>query len=148
MRPLGRLPLVGGFVQHLVIRYQSGASDSLPVVTQKNEMTRLIKNIFITILASTVISCNGQAKKVKQSLQAEKGSEMVKIPIPENGFSNTYLDKDGTLWFSSNGGGIFHYDGKAFKNYTEKNGLSSNQACSITSDHKNNMALRDFIWVG
>jgi ligand-binding sensor domain-containing protein len=107
--------------------------------TQKNEMTRLIKNIFITILASTVISCYGQVKKEKQSLQAEKGSEMVKIPVPENGFSNAYLDKDGTIWFSSNGGGIFHYDGKAFKNYTEKNGLSSNQVYSITSDHKNNM---------
>ncbi|MFZ1562029.1 MAG: two-component regulator propeller domain-containing protein [Saprospiraceae bacterium] len=102
-------------------------------------MIQLIKNIFITILAATVISCNGQVKKEKQSLQAEQGSEMVKIQIPENGFSNAYLDKDGSIWFSSNGGGIYHYDGKTFKNYTEKNGLSSNQVFSIVSDNKNNL---------
>ena len=102
-------------------------------------MIQLIKNIFITILAATVISCNGQVKNGKHSLQAEQGSEMVKIPIPENGFSNAYLDKDGSIWFSSNGGGIYHYDGKTFKNYTEKNGLSSNQVFSIVSDNKNNL---------
>jgi ligand-binding sensor domain-containing protein len=102
-------------------------------------MIQLIKNIFITILAATVISCNGQVKNEKQFLQAEQGTEMVKIPIPENGFSNAYLDKDGSIWFSSNGGGIYHYDGKTFKNYTEENGLSSNHIYSITSDHKNNL---------
>lgn len=102
-------------------------------------MIQLLKNIFITILAVTVISCNGQVKNENQSLQAEQGSEMVKIPIPENGFSNAYLDKDGSIWFSSNGGGIYRYDGKAFKNYTEKNGFSSNQVFSIVSDHKNNL---------
>lgn len=105
-------------------------------------MIPLIKNTFITILAATFISCNGQVKKEKRSLQAEKVSETVKIPIPENGFSNAYLDKDGTIWFSSNGGGIYHYNGKAFKNYTEENGISSNQVYSITSDDKNN------IWFG
>ncbi|MEQ9377991.1 MAG: two-component regulator propeller domain-containing protein [Imperialibacter sp.] len=98
-----------------------------------------MKNMFITILAAIAISCNGQVQKEQQTLQAEKGSEMVKIPVPKNGFSDAYLDKDGSIWFCSNGGGIYHYNGKAFKNYTEENGLSSNQVYSITSDHNNNM---------
>ena len=90
-------------------------------------------------MVSLVISCNGQVKKEKQSLKTEKVLEVIKIPIPKNGFSNAYVDKDSTLWFSSNGGGIYHYDGKSFKNYTEENGLSSNQVYSITSDYKNNL---------
>lgn len=102
-------------------------------------MIQLIKNIFITILAVALISCNGQVQKEKLSVKVEKAPETSKIPVPQYGFSNGYVDKDGTLWFSSNGGGIYHYDGKSFKNYTEKNGLSSNQVYSITSDHKNNM---------
>ena len=102
-------------------------------------MKYIFRNITLLVLFLIVISCNGQVKREKRSLQAEQGSEMVKIPIPENGFSNAYLDKDGSIWFSSNGGGIYHYDGKTFKNYTEKNGLSSNQVFSIVSDNKNNL---------
>ena len=102
-------------------------------------MKYIFRNITLLVLFLIVISCNGQVKREKRSLQAEQGSEMVKIPIPENGFSNAYLDKDGSIWFSSNGGGIYHYDGKTFKNYTEENGLSSNQVFSIVSDNKNNL---------
>ena len=108
-----------------------------------NQETRTMKfmfrNITLLILVSLVISCNGQVKKEKQSLKAEKGSEIAKIPIPTNGFSNAYVDKDGTIWLSSNGGGIYHYDGITFENYTQEDGLSSNQVYSITSDHENNL---------
>ena len=101
-------------------------------------MNLIFRHIFLLILFSTLISCNGQIKKEKTALNVEKVSEVNKIPVPKNGFSNAYLDKDGTLWFSSNGGGIYHYDGKTFKNYTKKNGLNSNQVYSITSDHQKN----------
>ena len=102
-------------------------------------MKFIIRNITLLILFSIVNSCNGQVeKKEKLSLKVEKASEVNKIPVPKNGFSNAYLDKDGSLWFSSNGGGIYHYDGKTFKNYTKKNGLNSNQVYSITSDHQKN----------
>lgn len=102
-------------------------------------MKFIFRNIPLLILVSTFISCKGQVKNDKPSSDDEKVIEVIKFPVPKNGFSNAYLDKDGTIWFSSNGGGIYHYDGKAFKNYTEENGLSSNQVYSITSDHKNNM---------
>jgi ligand-binding sensor domain-containing protein len=103
-------------------------------------MKFIIRNITLLILFSIVNSCNGQVeKKEKLSLKVEKASEVNKIPVPKNGFSNAYLDKDGTLWFSSNAGGVYHYNGKTFKHYTEKNGLSSNRVFSIVPDLKNNL---------
>ena len=100
-------------------------------------MKFIFRHIILLILVSIVISCNGQVKNEKLSLNVEKVSEVNKIPVPKNGFSNGYVDKNGTLWFTSNGGGIYHFDGKTFKNYTEKDGLSSNQVFSIVADHKN-----------
>ena len=102
-------------------------------------MIRLIERIFLLILSSTIISCDGQFKSNNQSIESEKISEVNKIPLPKNGFRGAYLDLDGSLWFNSNGGGTYHYDGKIVENYTEENGLSSNQVYSITSDSKNNL---------
>ena len=85
-----------------------------------------------------ITSCKGQVKEENQSLKVEKASEAIKIPVPKGGFSNGYADKDETIWFTSNTG-VYHFDGKTFKNYTEKDGLSSNRVFSIVSDHKNNL---------
>jgi ligand-binding sensor domain-containing protein len=113
---------------------------TLAETNKKRQMKFIIRNITILILFSIVNSCNGQVeKKEKLSLKVEKASEVNKIPVPKNGFSNAYLDKDGSLWFSSNGGGVYHYNGKTFKHYTEKNGLSSNRVFSIVPDLKNNL---------
>ena len=90
-------------------------------------------------MLSSFLSCNGQVKNEKQSVDQEKTSQTIKIPNPKNGFSNGFVDKDGTLWFSSNGGGVYRYDGKTIKNFNETNGLSSNQVFTITSDEKNNL---------
>lgn len=102
-------------------------------------MKTLIRNTVLLILSSTIISCNGQAKENKKIDKIEKTQVASKIPVPKNGFSRGFVDKDGTLWFSSNGGGVFHYNGITFKNYTEKNGLSSNQVFSITLDQNDNL---------
>ena len=77
-------------------------------------MTFIFKNSHVFILVSVFISCNGQVKNEKPSADTEKVAEDMKISVPENGFSNAYLDKDGSIWFSSNGGGIYHYDGKTY----------------------------------
>jgi ligand-binding sensor domain-containing protein len=115
------------------------STSPLTVTKKKRKMKFIFRNIALLILFPMVMSCNGQVQKEKLSHKVEKVSEANKIPVPKNGFSNGYVDKDGTLWFTSNGGGVYHYDGKTFKNYTEKNGLSSNQVFSIVSDHKNNL---------
>jgi ligand-binding sensor domain-containing protein len=102
-------------------------------------MKFILRNTTIFVFTLLIISCNGQVIEKKQSQNTKKTSEIAKIPVPKNGFSNAHVDKDNSLWFSSNGGGVYHFDGKAFINYTVKDGLSSNQVYSITSDHKNNL---------
>lgn len=97
------------------------------------------RNIILLILSSIFISCNGQVKNKKQSPTVQKVSELNKIAVPENGFSSGLLDNKGNLWFASNGGGVFFFDGKTFTNYTKKDGLNSNQVFSIIEDNKNNL---------
>lgn len=102
-------------------------------------MNLIFRQIVLLVLFLTFISCNEQVNNKKRSLNEDEFYVVNKIPVPENGFSNAYVDKDGTIWFSSNAGGVYHYDGKAFKNYTKKNGLSSNRVFSIVPDRKNNL---------
>ena len=118
---------------------EGGTLTTQLAVTKRTKMKFEFRNITLLILFSVVISCNGQVQKEKLALKVEKVSEVNKIPVPKNGFSNAYVDKDGTLWFTSNSGGVYHYDENKFKNYTEKNGLSSNQVYSIISDSENNL---------
>ena len=101
-------------------------------------MKLTLRNISLLILVSSFVSCNGQVKNDKPSPEVEKVTEVIKIPLPKDGFSNGFLDIDGTIWFTSSNG-IYHFDGKTCKNYTMKDGLSSNQVFSIASDHKNNL---------
>ncbi len=61
-------------------------------------------------------------------------SNVNKIELPENGFYCGFKDKKGDLWFGSNGGGVFRYDGASFIKFTEEDGLSNNQVCAITED--------------
>lgn len=65
----------------------------------------------------------------------------------EQGMSSSYIrsiieDKNGNIWFGTNGSGLSKYDGKSFTHYTEKNGLSNGTILSILEDKKGN------IWVG
>ena len=65
----------------------------------------------------------------------------------KNGFSNGKTwsiieDKNGIIWLSSYGYGVFQYSGNSFTNYNEKKGLSSNNVRCIFEDSKNN------IWIG
>ncbi|HEV7506172.1 MAG TPA: two-component regulator propeller domain-containing protein [Thermoanaerobaculia bacterium] len=48
-------------------------------------------------------------------------------------------DKAGNLWFGTTGEGVYRYDGKSFTNFTEKDGLSSNDVWSIYEDKVGNL---------
>ena len=65
----------------------------------------------------------------------------------DQGMSSSYIrciikDKNGNLWFGTNGNGLSKYDGKSFMHYTQKNGLSNNTVLSLIEDSKGN------IWIG
>lgn len=49
-----------------------------------------------------------------------------------------HKDKKGNLWFGSDDAGVSVYDGKKFKTFNEKDGLSP-KAAAITHDSKNNI---------
>ncbi len=51
-------------------------------------------------------------------------------------------DRAGNLWFGTTGAGVFRYDGKSFRNFTVKDGLSGNTVYSILEDRAGN------IWLG
>jgi ligand-binding sensor domain-containing protein len=97
-----------------------------------------IKFYSILILAFFVISCNGQNQP---KLSNHKVSEPFVIK-PENGFNNGFLDRKGIIWFGSNGGGVYRYDGVSFTNITTKDGLSNNEIRAIIEDNDGN------IWFG
>jgi len=67
------------------------------------------------------------------------------INITKNsGLSNATImsiieDKKGNLWFSSDGKGVWRYDGKSFKNFDTKDGLLNNSVFSIIEDKKGNL---------
>lgn len=53
-----------------------------------------------------------------------------------------FIDSGGNLWVATNGKGLFHFDGKRFRNFTTKDGLSSDVVFDIWEDKDQN------IWVG
>lgn len=50
-------------------------------------------------------------------------------------------DSKGNMWFGSKGGGLSIYDGKTFKNYNSKNGLSHDNIYSIIEDKHRNIIV-------
>ena len=51
------------------------------------------------------------------------------------------LDKDGNLWFSIRGEGVYRYDGKSFINFTTEDGLCNNDAGAIIQDRAGNILI-------
>lgn len=52
-----------------------------------------------------------------------------------------YEDKNGVLWFGTNGDGICRYDGLKMQYFTKKDGLAGNQINGITEDKKGDIWL-------
>lgn len=66
--------------------------------------------------------------------------------LPELGINDICLDADSSLWISTAGGGIINYKepGGAVKQYTNKDGLSSNTVCGMLRDDKNNLWISTY----
>lgn len=99
----------------------------------------------LSVLILSVTCCNGQGKSSPPRTQAKsapKGQRSVspsypKIRrsrgIPSGNIGCELQDKDGNLWFSAGGEGVFRYDGKSFINFTEKDGLCGSAGKVIQS---------------
>jgi ligand-binding sensor domain-containing protein len=95
------------------------------------------------------ISCNEQTKTKSDSANETKTipAAQPKIIRTQGSDKNQNVqcglqDKEGNLWFGTSGEGVYCYDGKSFANFTEKDGLCSNDILSILEDKTGN------IWFG
>lgn len=93
------------------------------------------------------------ARGVLRSVPAEdrKGEKLLPagkasfIDITENtGLSNSAVmsmmeDKNGNIWFCTDGQGAWRYDGTSFKNFTTEDGLINNSVFSVVEDKKGNL---------
>jgi len=53
-----------------------------------------------------------------------------------------FMNRDGTLWIGTDGGGVYSLKNSVWKNYSTRNGLSNNHINSIVADFQGN------IWIG
>ncbi|TPV35373.1 hypothetical protein FJ651_00175 [Paucihalobacter ruber] len=92
---------------------------------------RLTK-ILLTISISTFLfSCNGQVNTEKKSTTSNELLIEKNKPALDNKIWVIYQDSNEQYWFGSNGNGIYHFDGEKIKQFTEENGLVSNQIRGI-----------------
>ena len=87
-------------------------------------------------------SCHGQVKttlpndrkKERKTITATQ-AKMIRTQGAVSGTVGCELqDKDGNLWFSAGGEGVYRYDGKTFTNFTTKDGLIDNEVSAIIED--------------
>ena len=131
--------------------------------TQKSPVTITAKAPAITLLdtcASPRSIAIPQKKNDSYVIKSEDGSTTIQLVPPEirsagflvpvenfttrNGLTHNavvrgYIDKSGSLWFATYGGGVSRYDGKSFTNYTNAQGLASNNVWSICEDKAGNL---------
>lgn len=103
---------------------------------------KLKSHIFSLLLGSIIFSsCNGQTSTSKTTnKQTEQHPKIIRTLGSKNeNVGCELVDKEGNLWFSIRGEGAYLYDGKAFTNFTTKDGLCSNNVGSIIQDRAGNI---------
>jgi len=109
-----------------------------------------LKTKIYTILTLMVFTaCNGQvhtdSPKHRVS-QLKASSESHSIIIRTLGVKSGNLtcelqDRDGNLWFSTSGEGVYRFNGESFTNFTTKDGLCDNDAGDIIQDKAGNILI-------
>lgn len=71
-------------------------------------------------------------KKPLQHLSEKDG-------LANNGVNDILEDKNGNMWFATHHGGVSHYDGKTFTNYTTDGTITGDEVWSLFQDSKGNI---------
>ncbi len=98
------------------------------------------------LFVNLISSCNGQVKNdLQQSEPKTIEGNHPKIVRTQGAASGNVTcelqDRDGNLWFSTTGEGIYRFDGKSFTNFTSKDGLSDNTTRAIIQDKSGNILI-------
>ncbi|MFZ4522115.1 MAG: ligand-binding sensor domain-containing protein [Bacteroidales bacterium] len=103
--------------------------------------------LFVSILF-IVTSCNGQVKtdlpknNVSEAPIKDGQTKIVRTQGATSGNIGCELqDRDGNLWFSAGGEGVYRFDGKSFTNFSTKEGLCDNNASAIIQDKSGNILI-------
>ena len=92
---------------------------------------------FLFFLCVLTLSCNLQNKETqKNSYTIDKSNPELSQQIWK-----IYQDQEENYWFGSDGNGVFHYDGKHLKQYTQKDGLIDNNIRRIQGDKLGNIFI-------
>ncbi len=113
------------------------------------KINRLKTKICTLLTLFTFAFCNGQVKtdSTKDSISQEKASTenhpmMIRTQGVKSGNVNCELqDRDGNLWFSVGGEGIYRYNGESFTNFTTRDGLCDNDVRDIIQDKDGNILI-------
>jgi len=99
------------------------------------------KIVLLLLISSSFQSCNGQTKSEPKQ-RATKTTEIGKVVSElDHQIWAVFQDKKGNFWFGSNGKGIYFYDGNELKQFTQDDGLISNQIRGIQEDIKGNIYI-------
>jgi len=109
----------------------------------------LDKNHLLLSLLLVVTSCNGQVKSnsdkdpiTHKNASSENHPMMTRTQGVSSGNITCELqDREGNLWFSTSGEGIYRFDGKSFTNFTTKDGLCDNSTKDIIQDKSGNILI-------
>jgi len=106
-------------------------------------------NHLLLSLLFFVTSCNGQVKTdppqviINQQIPIEGDHpKIVRTQGASSGNLTCALeDRDGNLWFSTDGEGVYRFDGKSFTNFTSKDGLFNNTTTTIIQDKSGHILI-------
>jgi ligand-binding sensor domain-containing protein len=117
-------------------------------------ITKQLICFFCLLLSVALVSCNEQSNPVNNNTNASSqnvgasgnaenanlnGASTLEI---DKNIRSIFQDKSGNYWYGTNADGVYRYDGKQVKHYTQKDGLSNDQVLSIQEDKSGN------VWFG
>lgn len=118
--------------------------------TDKNEKMYRLKTKLYTLSSLFVFtSCSGQVNTdapkenvIQEKISPENPPMIIRTQGVKSGNVNCELqDKDGNLWFSIAGEGVYRYNGESFTNFTTKEGLCDNDVGDIIQDRSGNILI-------